>query len=216
MNFSEPLGHFRGCCTGCSNAAFFQSADEVIDDGKVGKLIKWKCAFCDQWKYEVMKKSGAASVKGYWQELQSPPTHHIPFCSLKQWWEEEERDQILFIFFAQRIKINGWKVVEVLYNFLNFWIWREWMEKPLRAVFLSISLLLPLDFCVWSACLLQEPGDWIITGSPQVWWLHFLGYIKSKLPNKLSAGSVYHIAIEQLECTETWPGWKNNYMKHWH
>lgn len=144
-------------------------------------------------------------MKGYQQKLQSPPTCPIPFCSRKLSRQEEERDQNLFIFLVPRIKINNWKSVEVLYNFLNFWIQ---MEKPLCTLFLSISFSLPLDFCVWNACLLQEPGDWIITGSPQVWWLHFLGYIKSKLPNKLSAGSVYHIAIEQLECTETWPGWK--------
>lgn len=154
-------------------------------------------------------------MKRYRQKLQSPPTHHVPFCSPKQRRQEEKRDQNLFVILASGIKINVWKSVEVLCNFLIFKVWIECMEKLVCALFLSTSLSLPLDFCVWSACLLQEPGGWITTGSPQVWWLHFLGYIKSKLPNKLSAGSVYHIDIEQLECTETWPGWKNNYVEYW-
>lgn len=155
-------------------------------------------------------------MKRYRKKLQSPPTHHVLFCSPTQWRQEETRDQNLVIILAPGIKINDWKSVEVLCNFLNFKLWIECLEKLVCTLFLSTGLSLLLNFCVSSACLLQEPGGWITLGSPQVWWLHFLGCIKSKLPNKLSAGSVYHIDIEQLEWAETWPGWKNNYMKYWH
>lgn len=171
--------------------------------------------FCNQSKNEVKKKKQCCFSEKIWTETLIPsfPSCPIlfPYALKKNGGEGSE----LFIILVPRMKINGWQSVEVLCNFLNFWIGIEWMGKLLRTLFLSTSLSLPLDFCIWSACSLQEPGDWIIAGSPQVWWLHFLGYIKSKLPNKLSAGSVYHIAIEQLECTETWPGWKNNYVKHW-
>jgi len=135
-------------------------------------------------------------------------------CSPMQWRQEEERDQNLLLILAPGIKRNGWKAVEVLCNFLNFWIQGQWMEKLFWTLFLSTSSSLLLDFRVCGACASEEPGDWSITGSPRRGWLHFLGYIKSKLPNKLSAGSVYHIAIEQFERRETSPGWKNNDVTH--
>lgn len=146
-------------------------------------------------------------MKRYRKKLQYPPTHRVLFCSLMQWRQEEKRDQNLFPILASGIKNKWLKVCGSSLSLSEF--------LGMNRVYGETSMH-PLDFCVSSACLLQEPGGWITPGSPQVWWLHFLGYIKSKLPNKLSAGSVYHIDIEQLECTETWPGWKNNYVKYWH
>lgn len=89
-------------------------------------------------------KSSAVLVKRYRQKLQFPPVCHVTFCLQNAMKTRGEEDQNSFIILGSRIKINSWKSVEVLCNFLNFWMQVEWMQKCYGPFFF------PLVFhCYW-------------------------------------------------------------------
>lgn len=101
----------------------------MIDDAKAGKLIDRACMFCNQSKNEVKKKKRCCFSEKIWTETLIPsfPSCPIlfPYALKKNGGEGSE----LFIILVPRIKINGCQSVEVLCNFLNFWIGIEWMGK---------------------------------------------------------------------------------------